>query len=369
MNHINRRDSEIVATATVYSDVIEVKSTPSIPRRGGGIRKSVTAYTSNSQRRHRRTLGKLRGILDAMFVTLTYPNAFPANPVIWKQHHEALFKRIQRWFGPQIGESWRLETRRRKSGTRIAEFAPHFHSLLFKVCRDAPRDRNKSFRQRQIYQDFLCDAEFVQKAVQYDQLYEQHVGHSTKLKWRTNWLDAFRIWVAWSWYEIVGSGDIKHLFAGTQVRSIESNKNAAICIRRYMTKSSPDASDVFLFALLILIFGKSSIFGPLILGLAKQPPSGRFWGTRGNMDLTSSLEIQLTHEQYVQLRRLIIRFLKGRGPSAFKFSTWLRRYDVRGRPLSFHVLSLGDSSKSEWSQRKQSTVFHMLLHVGAVSRL
>src|SRR5205823_1017705 len=94
-----------------------------------------------------------------LFVTLTYPSVWPADPADWKRQLDRFFHRLKRGW-PDAAAIWRLEFQRRG--------APHFHLLVFGL-------------------------EFLPAT-----------------------------WVAAAWYEIVGSGDLKHLQAGTQVVRVKS---------------------------------------------------------------------------------------------------------------------------------------------------
>jgi hypothetical protein len=96
-------------------------------------------------------------------VTLTYPDHFPGDPRNWKRHLDTFGKRLKRAF-PKSSYVWRLHTAERKSGDNAGEVAPHYHLLI----------------------------------------------------WGVGYAD-LRGFVPVAWYETVGSGDPKHLRAGTRV--------------------------------------------------------------------------------------------------------------------------------------------------------
>jgi hypothetical protein len=100
-------------------------------------------------------------------VTLTYPGVFPADPEAWRRHLDAFRHRWERRWGPAEG-AWVLEFQRRG--------APHWHLVL----------RLPAMR-----------------------------------------IELLRRWVSVAWYVVVGSGDRRHLAAGTNVRRADSPRGAA----------------------------------------------------------------------------------------------------------------------------------------------
>lgn len=99
-----------------------------------------------------------------MFTTLTYPTEFPCDGRQVKRHLEAFRSRFERRFGKQA-VVWKLEFQRRG--------APHFHLLL-------------------------------------------------SLPGSVDVLE-FRAWLSEAWYGVVGSGDVLHLLAGTQVQIADTD--------------------------------------------------------------------------------------------------------------------------------------------------
>jgi hypothetical protein len=49
-------------------------------------------------------------------------------------------------------------------------------------------------------------------------------------------LKALRIWMSENWYEVVGSGDVKHLLAGTRVEQVNSWNGVMVYAAKYMGK-------------------------------------------------------------------------------------------------------------------------------------
>jgi hypothetical protein len=103
----------------------------------------------------------------AVFSAMTYPNEFPYSDDVFKAHLDAFGKRFLRAF-PAAGFFWKLEFQKRG--------APHFHILAFRIA----------------------------------------AGEKTRQLCR------FREWLAENWFEVVGSGDPKHLHAGTSAEFLRS---------------------------------------------------------------------------------------------------------------------------------------------------
>ena len=125
------------------------------------------------------------------FVTVTYPKAFPCDGLLVKEHLHALLAALRRKCGGQLSYLWFLEFQKRG--------APHFHAFLDQelpeplstLARRGGRVR-KSVRVHLPWQDWLCRR----------------------------------------WFEIVGSGDDKHLRAGAAWEVVEKPDGAA----RYVAK-------------------------------------------------------------------------------------------------------------------------------------
>lgn len=140
----------------------------------GGARGRVAGFSARSRRRLLDTLHEVQRGQLPIFVTLTYPASWPDNPKEWKRHIDNFGKALTR-MGP-YGAVWKLEPQKRG--------APHFHLLV----------------------------------------------------WGVRHLRRFRRWLAATWYRIVGSGDEKHLRAGTQANSVRSQRGVVAYASKYMTK-------------------------------------------------------------------------------------------------------------------------------------
>lgn len=152
----------------------------------GGARGVVREFSAGSRRRLLRFLGGVdRGRVDVSrlgFVTLTYPEVFPSAPDEWERHLTAFRHRWERAFGvmPAV---WKKEFQKRG--------APHWHLLV--------------------------------------KLPDSVVGRVA--------LSRLRAWVSRAWFEVVGSGDLRHLKAGTQVQKVRTWRGAMSYAAKYLGKS------------------------------------------------------------------------------------------------------------------------------------
>jgi len=157
-----------------------------------------------------------------LFVTLTYPATWPDEPAVWKRHLDSFLKRLDRKF-TRCAAIWKLEFQRRG--------APHFHLMVF----------------------------------------------------GPGWIDAK--WCARAWYQIVGSGDERHLMAGTQVARVKSWRGVMFYAAKYLGK----------------------VVGDACAGMV-----GRFWGVHRREYLPIELiTIQMDFCQFFRLRRLLLRWVQG----------------------------------------------------------
>jgi hypothetical protein len=138
----------------------------------GNKRQAVTRFSEGSRRRLMQTLAQLKKDVLPCFVTLTYPDSWEGHkePDEWRKSLKRFEERFRRAY-PEGSYIWRREVVDRKSGERLGELSPHYHLLVF--------------------------------GVEYNRL---------------------RAFVAQNWYEAVGTGDPKHLAAGTQVAKVHSRR-------------------------------------------------------------------------------------------------------------------------------------------------
>ena len=175
-----------------------------------------------------------------------------------KQKKHAMEKRFKRVF-PNVGGIWRLEFQERKSGALLGVPVPHLHLVIFGASSVKP-----ALLQR---------------------------------------------WLSLAWYQVVGSGDQKHLRAGTNCRVLLSRRHAANYVSKYIGKEEND-----------------------------QFAAGRRWGAFGALDLSASVVVVLSVDQWIKLKRLVRGWLRSRR------SRFLLRFAAMSAEVGASVLGLGDQS-------------------------
>jgi len=208
---------------------------------GGGIRGRIRGFSRRSRKRLLDLLNQVHRsvVASALFVTLTYPDHFPQDPERWKRDLDAFFKRFRRKY-PTAAVIWRLEFKTRKSGDNEGKIAPHFHLLVFNLPL-FPKD----------------------------------------------------LLARW-WYEIVGSGDPRHLQAGTRVERVRSWRGVMWYASKYIGKEDDEGFDL---------------------------EAGRVWGVVGRENLPIHLiQIPVTWTQFYRMRRVLRRWLSRRLKRKLKYA-------------------------------------------------
>lgn len=190
-------------------------------------REEVTEFSRKSRQRLRLDLSKVDQTSAGrpLFVTLTYPAEFPLDAETFKRHLDVVSKRIRRAY-PVLGAHWKLEFQKRG--------AAHFHIIAWNIG-------------------------------------------SADLK-------SVRAWFALNWFEVVNSGDTKHLQAGTSVEVIRSQ----FAIMRYV--------------------------GPYLSKDDQSSPGlkvGRYWGhiARGNIPYAQACTVELTEAEALLEWRTARRYM------------------------------------------------------------
>lgn len=229
--HISPQFVRASGTGTFWvgGSLVEFKAVGGGKRLGGGLRGRCGAFSRACRRRMQRMMGMIRNDAKALLITLTYPRVWDRDARVWAAHLEAFWKRLERKY-PKAACVWREEYQQR--------LAPHFHLMVFNV-------------------DFIP--------------YQ---------------------WVAQAWFEVVGSGDLLHLKAGTEVRRVRSAKGMRSYMKKYMAKlpvtceASVDDADV------------SHV--------------GRWWGVKGRdrIPWAECLRVDLSGRELVKGVRFCRRYLR-----------------------------------------------------------
>lgn len=197
----------------------------------GGPRGVVHGFSRASRRRMLRWIQSLDRERAGMplFVTLTYPRDWPGSPRRWKRDLEVWLARLKREH-PEAWALWRLEPQRRG--------APHYHLLVFGL-----------------------------PALDKD-------------------------WISLSWYEVVDSGDERHLGAGTQVQSVASWNRVIGYVAKYLAKEAED------------------------LPAGWRDGVGRWWGVHNRkIAPREAMEVEVGGPGFFKVRRVLRRLVAGPGSS------------------------------------------------------
>lgn len=149
---------------------IAKQTSKTVPRAYSGVRGNVVGFSAGSGIRMRRYLRECKPEYRHM-VTLTYPFAYPTNGTETKNHLRRFLQEVQRW-----DARTKPEASARHSAFWFLEFqergAPHYH-IFFNRAPD-------------------------------------------------------KSWVSQRWYDIVGSDDIRHLYAGTRTERLTQGRSGTI---------------------------------------------------------------------------------------------------------------------------------------------
>lgn len=161
-----------------YAAIVVHRSAPTVPDQKKTVhtRGEIKGFSRKSRKRLLDVLSQIprRAISGGvLLITLTYPSQYPSDPSVFKAHLFAFRKRLEREHG-DVSVVWRLE--------RQSRGAPHYHLLVFGLKR-------------------------------------VDIG-----------------WLSRAWYEIVGSGDEKHLRAGTNVVRVRGWRELTAYVSKYVAK-------------------------------------------------------------------------------------------------------------------------------------
>lgn len=175
----SEKNQENQGTMTVYTEGSLIKVSKNRKNHHADqtrdwVRGQVKGFSKASRRRIQRKLAKLDKNQIPVFVTLTYPSEWPEDPQEWKRHLKNFIHRLAYKY-PNACGVWKLEPQKRG--------APHYHLMIWGVS----------------YDDLFM---FVKK----------------------------------KWYQVVGSGDINHLKAGTRVEKIRSWRGVMSYVSKYIAK-------------------------------------------------------------------------------------------------------------------------------------
>lgn len=244
-------------------------------------RGEVTEFTAASRRRMLDFMAKIDNTLIPLFVTLTYPDNFPAYHETFKSHLDLLGQRIRRRW-PEAFIVWKLEFKERQSGENKGKLAPHYHLFVYGVPAEFPFKREVGeFYSLKVRPDRFDPAFQVWKQYVLGQFVELWQFRESDDQPKDN----LKAWMSRNWFEIVGSNDPRHFRAGTRVEELRSTKGAFYyASKNYMVKAE-DCS-----------------------GLEHKP--GRYWCVigRSNVKFGKREVHEITAKQAFTIQRTIRRY-------------------------------------------------------------
>jgi len=211
------------------------------------IRGQVQGFSYKSRKRIMQTVAKINTAKvhgKPLFITLTYPDSYSHDSNIWKNDLSKFVKTFNRKYS-NIVLIWRLEFQKRG--------APHFHVIAFNTNKTSFLPGLKSMR------EFISD----------------------------------------NWYRSVGSCDVKHLSAGTDVSLIKSWRGVTHYVSKYISKTVQS-----------YLFPDANCF------------NGRHWGIYNREYLPiDEITIDIDEEEFNYLRRIARRYLEHKtGHNCFFYS-------------------------------------------------
>lgn len=114
-------------------------------------------------------------------------------------------------------------------------------------------------------------------------------------------MNSIRNWFAAAWFDIVKSGDVKHKLAGTSASRCESRKHATWYVAKYMGKV--DQNPYY-----------DRVTGAKV-------PTGRVWGTFGDLDMEPYIDVKVQRIRYPLIRSMLANAVR---PASPKFADRLR---------------------------------------------
>lgn len=212
----------------------------------GRTRGKIGEFSYKSRQRLMRKIAMIDGREAGLpvFLTLTYPEEWPAASEEWKRHiHKFIIYMVRKY--PGVWGLWKMEFQKRG--------APHFHFMLWGLPKIEGTKHTRDGK--------TC--------------WRVLPGISSASD-----LEVFN-WMNQTWYRIVGSQDPKHLAAGINLEPVQSWRGVTSYVSKYLGKT------------------ESGEFVPCEF-------TGRFWGVvQGHKWAKSVLEIDITEDVFLRYRRVL----------------------------------------------------------------
>ncbi len=188
---------------------------------------------------------------------------------------------------PGIGIVWRLEFKRRKSGLNVGKVAPHYHLLVWNVPRkfDYKAERGKWISTRPGPEG------------SWELSVTVNDGQQRREVVRKGFQDRLGEWMSRNWYDVAGTGELKHYNSGTNVTELESTEQVFYYVSKYLGKVEEDLPC---------------------------PYPGRFWGivNPANMPKGKRVVLKCTGKQVAQIMRWMRRYIHAVTQRRYRFNRW-----------------------------------------------
>jgi hypothetical protein len=170
----------------------------------------------------------------------------------------------------------------------VGKVAPHFHWLLWNVPRkfDFKPESGKWAKISQVRDGTWRETVRFYDGDKIATVVNQVSGQ-----------DRFTEWLSRNWYDVAGTGDLKHYNAGTNVKVLTSKREVFFYVSKYMGKAEAEAG-------------------------CECP--GRFWGVVNpkNIPMGERKVIACTGKQAVQLMRFMRRYVHAVTQRKYRFNRW-----------------------------------------------
>jgi hypothetical protein len=267
-------------------------------------RGEIAGFSRKSRKRMMDTLAKVRMGDDVelpLFVTLTFPDWVP-DPEAALRAFDVWVRRLERRFGrggdglesSGVGVIWRKDVQIRKSGEVSKDkWVPHYHLLVWGASKRMPYEAEQGEWVTMAQGE---DGGWVETVLVSDGKGGKVVGQRSEISPGAD--DRLIEWVSRSWYDVVGSGDVRHYRAGTNVQTARTPQGVRSYLAKYMAK--PDEQGV--------------LGSPYCLG--------RWWGVRGRKWLPWGRRevVRCTPEQAAKIVRVARRYMRSKSGRCVKMA-------------------------------------------------
>jgi hypothetical protein len=282
------------ATVELYEGAAAFEMRRNLPRLAPALaeRGAITGFSRKSRNRMIQMCNRIAYDPEnlPLFVGLTFPDEY------FQQHEPEdvlgrltqFTKALRRRF-PAVAAIWKKELQDRKSGVMKGDLVPHYHCLFFghehKIDYVCQRGKWVDVRP-------LPDGQWRIRIWALDEAGKRFLYQDETV--RAGQKDRFKEWLERTWYECVGSGQVKHFHQGSHVDLLQKIRGVQAYISKYVAKVQDHDSSPY------------SI--------------GRWWGIVGseNIPWAKRRLVELTDKEVCKVMRTYRRYTQSRAKPGFK---------------------------------------------------